>query len=69
VDEQGNMNIKVGDMIKANPNNAVGIVVRISERYEEKWIAIKWMDTDNKAGYTSTYPYDFVFVTTFVKVS
>jgi len=33
------------------------------------WITIKWMDTDKKAGYTSTYPYDFLFGSTFLKVS
>lgn len=71
------MNLKVGDMIQSNANKSVGIIVRISEQraiseqYVDNtpWITIKWMDTDKKAGYTSTYPYDYLFGTTFHKVS
>ena len=66
------MNLKVGDMIQSSANKAVGVIVRISEVYMDDntpWITIKWMDTDKKAGYTSTYPYDFLFGSTFLKVS
>lgn len=65
------MNLKVGDMIGSNANKAVGIIMRISEQYVDNtpWITIKWIDTDKKAGYTSTYPYDYLFGTTFYKVS
>ncbi len=65
------MNLKVGDMIQSNANKVVGIIIRISEQYVDNtpWITIKWMDTNNKAGYTSTYPYDYLFGTTFHKVS
>lgn len=66
------MNLKVGDMIQSSANKAVGVIVRISEGYMDDntpWITINWMDTDKKAGYTSTYPYDFLFGSTFLKVS
>ena len=65
------MNLKVGDMIQSSANKAVGVIVRISEGYVDNtpWITINWMATDKKAGYTSAYPYDYLFGSTFHKVS
>lgn len=65
------MNLKVGDMIQSNANKAVGIIMRISEQYVDNtpWITIKWMETNKKKAYTATYPYDYLFGTTFHKVS
>lgn len=65
------MNLKVGDMIQSSANKSVGIIMRINEQYVDNtpFITIKWMDTDKKAGYTSTYLYDYLFASTFCKVS
>lgn len=64
------MNLNVGDMIQSNANKAVGIIIRINDRYKgTTWITINWIETNKQEAYTATYPFDYVFGSTFIKVS